>query len=139
MLYLANAEACQFWMIFNRYQQTSFTEGLGTKYLLICRPYIGLCPFSFFSSSFSIFPSQEILKNIKILLSLQALQNKPWTVVFLLNVTGFSGNLKENKLCLQFFSCSLAWCGYLSVIVYCLDLTLLYIHNSRFSHAPVNS
>ena len=35
---------------------------------------------------FLSFPSQEILKNIKILLSLQALQNKPWTVVFLLLV-----------------------------------------------------
>lgn len=33
----------------------------------------------------------------------------------------------------------LAQCGYLSWIVYCLDRTLLYIYNSRFSYAPINT
>ena len=51
--------------------------------------------------------------------------------VFLLNVTDFSGRLKGNKLYPLFCSYFLEWCGYVSVIVYCLDLTFLYIHNLR--------
>lgn len=42
-------------LILNRGQQNSFRKGLGTKYLIVCKPYIGPCHFSFFSSSFLIF------------------------------------------------------------------------------------
>lgn len=144
MLYLGWAETCQFGTIL------TISKLLLLKGWKQISPNLQAlywsCHFSFFLLPLSFFFSTTLKKYKKSFLACRPYKTNhglwfsySWSrkmvlKVFLLNVTDAVANLRGINHIYSFSVISEHWCGYLSVIVYCLDLTLLYIHNSRFSH-----